>query len=124
MNKNNDEFHPFNQLSDQEALSIATQMMDELMDASTQQDYLAHIQHFSKRAQSILDETQFKIVCQVYQQKYGFFGAREFVTLFRRPESIAFIWRQSYSKVSGDYVAEMVMIQEDGEYKVDHAYVF
>lgn len=112
------------QLSDQEALDIANNMMDTLMDASTRQDYAAHSQHFSKRAQSALDETQFEVVCEVYQKKYGFFQEREFVKLFRRPESIAFIWKQRYSKVDGDYVAEMVMIMEEGEYKVDHAFVF
>lgn len=124
MNQKKSELRQIIHLSDHEALKIATKMMDELMDASIRQDYAAHIQHFSKRAQSILDETQFKVVCEVYQQKYGFFGAREFVSLFRRPESIAFIWRQVYSKVEGEYVAEMVMILEEGKYKVDHAYVF
>lgn len=111
-------------LSDQDALEIANQMMDALMDASTRQDYAAHIQHFSKRAQSVLDQTQFEVVCEVYQKKNGFFQEREFVALFRRPESIAFIWKQRYSKAEGDYVAEMVMIVEEGEYKVDHAFVF
>ena len=113
-----------NDLNDQEALEIATQMMNDLMDASTQKDYARHIRHFSKRAQSMLDETQFEVVCEVYQKKYGFFQDREFVALFRRSDSIAFIWRQRYSKAQGDFVAEMVMILEEGEYKVDHAYVF
>lgn len=112
------------QLSDDEALNIANQMMDALMQASTEKNYAAHIQHFSKRAQNTLDETQFEVVCEVYQKKNGFFGEREFVALFRRPDSIAFIWKQGYSKVEGDYVAEMVMVIEDGQYKVDHAFVF
>lgn len=111
-------------LNDQEALKIANQMMDDLMDASTQKDYARHIRHFSKRAQSMLDETQFEIVCEVYQKKYGFFQDRQFVALFRRPDSIAFIWRQTYSKAQGDFVAEMVMILEEGDYRIDHAYVF
>ncbi|QIO06774.1 hypothetical protein [Acinetobacter shaoyimingii] len=114
----------FEQLSDVELLNIGNALMNQLMDASTRQDYQAHIQDFSKRAKSVLDETQFKIVCGVYQEKNGFFTEREFVALFRRPDSVAFIWKQHYSKVEGDYVAEMVMIIEDGEYKVDHAFVF
>lgn len=111
-------------ISDQAALKIANQMMRDLMDASTQKDYAQHIRHFSKRAQTMLDETQFEVICEVYQKKLGFFQDREFVALFRRPDSIAFIWRQKYSKAQGDFVAEMVMIVEDGEYKVDHAFVF
>lgn len=112
-----------NELTDQDAILIANRMMDQLMEASTHQDYAKHIEHFSQRARSVLDETQFELVCEVYQKKYGFFQEREFVKLFRRPESIAFIWNQRYSKVEGDYVAEMVMIVEENEYKVDHAFV-
>lgn len=114
----------FAELSDQEALKIANQMMDALMQASTDKHYQKHIQHFSKRAQSMLDETQFEVVCDVYQKKYGFFTTRKFIHLFRRPDSIAVVWQQHYSKVEGAYVAEMVMIIEDGQYKVDHAFVF
>lgn len=111
-------------LSDADALHIANIMMDALMNASTKIDYLGHIQHFSKRARSVLDERQFESVCHVYQQNYGFFKDRYFVAMFRRANSIAFVWRQQYSKVAGDYVAEMVLIVEEGEYKVDHAFVF
>ena len=54
----------------------------------------------------------------------GIFTDRDFVKLFRRPESVAIIWTQKYSKVKGDYVAEMVMLIEDDQYRVDHAFVF
>ena len=111
-------------LTDSETLEIANAMMDQLMEASTQKNYTAHIEHFSIRAKSMLDETQFEVVCEVYQKKYGFFQERTFVQLFRRPESIAFIWKQRYSKAEGDFVAEMVMIIEDDQYRVDHAFVF
>ncbi len=111
-------------LNDQDALKIANQMMDDLMNASTQKDYAGHILHFSKRAQSMLDETRFEVICEVYQKKMGFFQDRTFVALFRRPDSIAFVWQQTYSKAKGEFVAEMVMIVEDDEYKVDHAFVF
>ena len=114
----------FDSLSDETLLEIANQMMNDLMDASTHMDYERHIQHFSRRAKSILDETQFKVVCGVYQEKMGTFTDREFIGLFRRPDSIAVIWKQHYSKVAGDYVAEMVMIIEDNQYRVDHAFVF
>ena len=115
---------PFDQLTDAELLDIANHMMDSLMQASTEKDYAKHIQYFSQRAQSVLDETRFKIICGVYQETMGIFTDREFVKLFRRPESVAIIWTQKYSKVKGDYVAEMVMLIEDDQYRVDHAFVF
>lgn len=114
----------FDQLTDTELLNIANQMMDSLMQASIEKDYAKHIQYFSQRAKSTLDETQFKIVCGVYQEKMGIFTEREFVKLFRRPESVAVIWTQKYSQVKGEYVAEMVMLIEDDQYRVDHAFVF
>lgn len=114
----------FEALSDAELIDIANEMMNQLMDASTRKDYEAHIHHFSKRAKSILDEIHFKVICDVYQEKYGFFTARKFVALFRRPDSVALIWKQNYSRVIGDYVAEMVMIIEEDQYKVYHAYIF
>lgn len=112
------------ELTDSELLGIANTMMDDLMNASTRKDYQAHIQHFTQRAQSVLDETQFKVVCEIYQEKMGVFTEREFVALFRRPDSVAIIWRQRYSKVAGDYVAEMVMKIENTHFRVDHAFVF
>lgn len=82
---------PFEQLSDIQLLDIATHMMNHLMDASTRQDYWAHIQDFLKRAQTPLDPTYFEQICTECQQRFGFFSHREFVALFRRPDSIAVI---------------------------------
>lgn len=75
-------------------------------------------------AKSILDETQFGVVCEVYQEKMGVLTEIEFVELFLRPDSLVVIWKQSYSKVSGDYGAEMVMKIEDNQFRVDHTFVF
>ena len=41
---------PFDQLTDIELLDIANDMMDSLMQASTEKDYAKHIQYFSQRA--------------------------------------------------------------------------
>lgn len=58
------------------------------------------------------------------KRKKVFFKSREFVTLFKRPDSAAIIWKQTFTKVQGDYVAEMVLINVNGEYQVDHVMVF
>ena len=115
---------PFDQLSDAALIEVANVLMDKLMLASTNRDYVAHTQDFSKRALSVLNFDQFEMICEHYQKRQGYFLEREFVALFRRPNSIAVIWRQKYSLVEGDYVAEMAMIIEDGAYKVDHVFVF
>jgi hypothetical protein len=110
--------------SDSDILAIANPIMDHLMEASTRIDYDNHVHDFTERAKSVLSKEWFEIVCREYQGTKGFFGQREFVTLFRRPDSVAIIWKQSFSQKPGDYVAEMVLVEEDGRYLVDHVMVF
>ena len=110
--------------SDDEVLQILNPIMDNLMDASTHIDYEKFIMDFSKRMKSLTTEESLNEICKDYQSKKGFFTAREFVFLFRREDSIAIIWKQNFSKVQGDFVAEAVFIEEDGKVVVDHAFVF
>lgn len=115
---------PLSEKSDLEILAIANPIMDHLMEASTRIDYENHVRDFTERAKSALSKEWFEIVCKQYQGTKGFFGPREFITLFRRPDSVALIWKQSFSKQAGDYVAEMVLVEENGRYLVDHVMVF
>ena len=110
--------------SEAEILSVANPLMDNLMDASTHVDYERHIRDFSDRLKAQLPRERLIAVCREYQSTKGFFAEREFVTLFRRPDSIALIWKQRFSKQSGEFVAEMVLIEQSGKYLVDHVMVF
>lgn len=51
------------------------------------------------------------------------FGARTPIAVFRRPGSIVIVWKQQFSNSPGDYVAEMVLVQQGGRYLVDHVFV-
>lgn len=115
---------PLSQKADLEILAIANPIMDHLMEASRRIDYENHVRDFTDRAKSALSKEWFDIVCREYQGTKGFFGQREFVTLFRRPDSVALVWKQSFSLQAGDYVAEMVLVEENGHYLVDHVMVF
>lgn len=110
--------------SDTEILSVANPIMDNLMDASTVVDYDRHIVDFTDRLKSVLSKERLEWICKDYQATKGFFAEREFVATFRRPDSVAVIWKQSFTKQPGDFVAEMVLIQQDGKYLVDHVMVF
>jgi hypothetical protein len=113
-----------NQKSDAEILSIANPLMDNLMDASTQVDYERHIRDFTDRLKAQLSKERFECVCREYQSTKGFFTERVFATLFRRPDSIAIVWKQCFTKQIGEFVAEMVLVQQSGKYLVDHVMVF
>lgn len=94
------------------------------MDASTAIDYERHIKDFTDRLKSALSKERLEWICQDYQSTKGFFAEREFVALFRRPESVAIVWRQTFTKQAGDFVAEMVLVERGGRYLVDHVMVF
>ncbi|RJG00832.1 hypothetical protein [Noviherbaspirillum sedimenti] len=112
------------QKSDMEILAVAAPIMDKLMDASTAIDYERHIRDFTERAKGILSKDAFQSICEQYQRSKGYFSKREFVAVFKRPESVAVVWRQWFTKVPGEFVAELVLVQHDGRYLVDHVMIF
>ena len=110
--------------SDTDILAIADPIMDNLMDASTAIDYPRHVRDFTDRARSMLSEQRLREVCVAYQGSKGLFARREFVAIFRRTDSVAIIWRQWFTEQPGEYVAELVLVEHDGRYLVDHVMVF
>lgn len=114
----------FMEMSDQEIIDIANPIMDNLMEASTEINYERHVADFTDRIKSICTEEYLQKVCQKYQSEKGLFTNREFVAVFKRPESAAVIWKQFYSKAKGEYVAEMVLVHRENKFLVDHVMVF
>lgn len=109
--------------SDAEILAIADPIMDNLMEASTAIDHARHVRDFTDRLKAIVTKDYLEKVCRQYQSDKGFFGIRELVAIFRRPGSIAIVWKQEFTKAPGDYVAEMVLVQQGSRYLVDHVFV-
>lgn len=114
----------FEQLSDQEIVNIANPIMDNLMLASTEIDHAKHIRDFSDRMKAIVTKERLQEMCENYQAKNGFFADREVVAVFKRPDSAAIVWKQFYTKAHGEYVAEMLLVHEDGRFLVEHTMVF
>ena len=114
----------FEELSDEEIIDIATPIMDNLMDASTRIDHEAHVKDFTDRMKGIVTKDYLQKVCEKYQATKGFFAERQIVAVFKRPHSAALVWKQSFTKAKGEYVAEMVLVYENDRYLCDHAMVF
>ncbi len=110
--------------SDADILSVANPIMDNLMEASTAVDYDRHIRDFTDRLKQRLSRQQLEWICQDCQSSKGHFAEREFVAVFRRPDSVAVVWKQRFTRQPGDFVAEMVLLQQGGRYLVDHVMVF
>lgn len=110
-------------LSDEAILAIANPMMDNLMEASMRIDHKAHTQDFSARLKKIVSESYLQQVCKNYQQEKGLFATREFIALFKREHSAVIVWRQTFTKAKGSYLAEMLLLEEDGKIVCDHVQV-
>lgn len=114
----------FESMSDQQIWDIANPIMDNLMDASTQLDHARHVRNFTDRMKAIVTPAYLQHVCEQYQSEKGYFSSRIPVAVFRRPDSAAIVWKQSFTKAPGEFVAEMVLVYKNGRYLVDHAMVF
>ncbi|MBT5017762.1 MAG: hypothetical protein HON04_03365 [Planctomicrobium sp.] len=114
----------FEKLSVKEILDIANPMMDNLMSASTEIDHERHTRDFTARMKRIVTKDHLQNVCEDYQAEKGFFGERKLVAVFRRPDSAAIVWKQSFTKAKGEFVAEMVLVHQNGSFFCDHAMVF
>ena len=111
-------------MSDAEIFRIADPIMDNLMDASTAIDHERHIRDFSDRMKRIVTREYLQKVCDAYQRERGYFAAREPVAVFKRPGAVAIVWKQWFTKAKGEFVAEMLLVEQDGRLLVDHAMVF
>ncbi|MDV6348304.1 hypothetical protein R2083_12335 [Nitrosomonas sp. Is35] len=114
----------FEIMSEQQILAIADPIMDNLMDASTQLDHARHVRDFTERLKTIVTLDYFQCICQQYQTEKGYFTTRIPVSVFRRSDSAALVWKQAFTKAPGEFVAEMVLVHRDGRYLVDHVMVF
>jgi hypothetical protein len=98
--------------------------MDNLMQASTEIDHAKHVRDFTHRLRQIVTPDHLQKVCERYQAKWGFLDRREVVGIFRRKDSIVVVWKQWCTKTDDEFVAELVLLEEDGRYLVDHVVFF
>ena len=109
--------------SDQDILAVVVPLMDNLMEASTLIDHERHVRDFTVRLKRIVTKEYLQQVCETYQREKGYFGSREPVAIFRRPASLIVTWKQSFTKQPGEFLAELVLEQEDNRYLIDHVSV-
>ena len=114
----------FEEMPEDEILSIANAIMDNLMEASTEIDHERHIRDFTDRMKNIVTKEHLQCVCKQYQTEKGFFSERKPVAVFKRPDSAVIVWKQYFTKAQGEFVAEMVLVNKNGKYLVDHTMVF
>ena len=110
--------------SDTEILEVVNPIMDNLMAASTDIDHARHVRDFTDRLKAIVTPENLEKMCRKYQQQWGFLDKREVVGIFRRADSIAVVWKQFCTKSDDEFVAELVLVEDGGQYLVDHVVLF
>ena len=83
--------------SDEEILKITNPFMDNLMDASTSNDFEKHVRDFSDRIKEKYTQEEFQKQCDEYRSKWGVFTDREFIGTTKRTNIINFYWKQKFS---------------------------
>ena len=111
-------------LSDEEILAVADPIMDNLMAASTAIDHARHVRDFTERARAQVTPEHLRQVCERYQAERGLFARRKPVAIFRRPDSVVVVWKQWFTREPGEYVAELLLVEQDGGCLVDHVMLF
>ncbi|MCX7096770.1 MAG: hypothetical protein NTV43_02560 [Methylococcales bacterium] len=110
--------------TDDEILNGITPIMDNMMEGSTEIDHAKHTRDFTVGMKSIVTPEQLQIICKNYQSKWGLFGKRDFVAIFRRSDSVAVIWRQYCTNSTDEFVAEAVFVEQEGRLLIDHAMIY
>lgn len=110
--------------TDGDILKVVNPIMDNLMAASTDIDHAAHVRDFTDRLKAIVTPERLAETCRRYQEEWGFLDKRELAAIFRRKNSVAVVWKQWCTKSDDEFVAELVLVEEDGRYLVDHVVFF
>ena len=102
------------EMDDEEIMAIATPIMDNLMQATTEIDHEKHVRDFSDHLKSIVTKENLEQQCREYQADIGFIGERELVGIFRRRGDVRVFWRQWYTQSEDEFVAFIHLVERDG----------
>ena len=111
------------EMSESEVLAIANPIMDNLMQASTAIDHERHVKDFTDPLKSIVTKENLEAQCKEYQAKLGYFTEREFVAVFRKETDAAIFWKQKYTKSTGEHIAFLRLVSDNGEILVQNVSV-
>ncbi len=110
-------------LTDEDLLAVVVPIMDNLMDASTRIDYEAHGRDFADRAKASLSEANFRRICEGHQSEKGYFADRELLGILSRPGSVVVVWKQRFTKVPGEFQAELMLSESAGRPMIERVMV-
>ena len=111
------------EMTQSEILAVATPIMDNLMQASTNIDHERHVRDFTDALKLIVTKNSLETQCKEYQAKLGYFADREFVGVFRKETDVAIFWKQKYTKSSGEHITFLRLISANNKILVQNVSV-
>jgi hypothetical protein len=109
--------------SEEAILKVANPIMDNLMDASTNNDFERHIRDFSDRIKLKFTQDEFVKQREEYQSKWGDFTKRDYIGSTKTGNIVNVYWKQCFSKTDDDFLAVLTLTQKNGQYVVERAFV-
>ena len=110
--------------TDEELLKIAQPMWDNLIHCSNKQDYFGFTQNFSARMLFGANEIELAKQWANNDVITSLTEEREFLGCLRRDEHVTVLFKQTSTKVPGDYLGRLVLGDEDGDIKIFGATIF
>lgn len=86
------------ELTEEEIIKIATPIMDNLMEGSTEEDWAKHTLHFSDDVKARLTEEELLRQCKFYKSAFGDFDQRRLIGVTQHPHYVNVVWKQSMTK--------------------------
>lgn len=111
------------QVSEEVLLKVANPIMDNLMDASTNNNFERHIRDFSDRIKRKFTQDDFQRQREEYRSKWGDFTKRDYIGSTKTGKAVNIYWKQRFSDTDDEFLAVLTLSQEDGRYVVERAFV-
>ena len=111
----------FSELSKKEILDLVEPIMDNCLQGSNEDDHAKHVRDFTDRLKNIV--TPENLEAQLAYRPRGFFTDREFVSLFRKKDSIGVVWRQFISTTKDELVNHAIFVEIEKSILIDHCLI-
>ena len=110
--------------TDKEILEIADPLLDNLVESSNNKDYLGFIKHFSKAMILAASEVEIGKQWTNIEMLTSLSNEREYFGCLRRNSHVTVLYKQTSSKVSGEFLGRLVLGVEDDKVKIFGATIF
>jgi len=108
-------------LSAGEILVIVEPIMENCLAGSNENNHGKHVRDFTKRMQRIV--TPEELSRQLSRTHRGCFTQREFLSLFRRQQSIGVVWKQYMPLNMDELINRAIFKEESGKILIDQCMI-